>query len=80
MLMKLKIEDLTRTNMGFPSEWEGKCIEGKEVKLSYRYGHLKVHYDDKIILNTGKDEFDIGGYMSDEELAVILKDNDMLEE
>jgi len=76
--MKIKISEFTRTNLGFPSEWKGKCIEGVAVILSFRHGKLKIFYDEKLLLDTHKDEWDISGYLSDEDLIFLLKKHDLL--
>ena len=77
--MKLQTKDLVRTNLGFPSEWKGKCLEGGEVLISYRYGKLKVFHDGVSVLETSKDDFDVGGYMEDKELFAILIKNGLAE-
>lgn len=78
--MKIKISDFTRTHLGFPSEWKGKSVEGDDLVLSFRYGKLKILKEDKVLLETCKDAFDIGGYLSDEDLIYLLKKNDLLSE
>lgn len=78
--MKVKLTDIRRTNLGFPSEWKGKSVEGIELVLSYRYGRLKIFEDGKQTLETCKDDFDVGGYLSDEDLTSLLKKHDLLSE
>lgn len=78
--MRLRTKDLTRTHLGFPSEWKGKCIEGGEVFISYRYGKIRINHNNVLILETSKDDFDVGGYMEDKELFLILTKNGFVEE
>jgi hypothetical protein len=77
--MKVDFASLVRTHLGFPSEWEGKTTEGKDVKLSYRCGKTKLTIDGKLVATLSIDQFDIGGYMEDDVLQKLLKDNGYLE-
>lgn len=77
--MKVDFASLVRTHLGFPSEWEGKTIDGKEVKISYRCGRTKVSVEGKVVATLSIDQFDIGGYMDDHVLQKLLKDNGYLE-
>ena len=76
--MKIDFSSLVRTHLGFPSEWEGKSVDGKHVKLSYRCGRTKVVVEDKVVATLSIDQFDIGGYMEDDVLEKLLKDNGYL--
>jgi len=76
--MKVDFQSLTRTNLGFPSEWEGKSTDGKSVKISYRHGRTKVYCQDVLVNTLSIDQFDIGGYMDDHVLEKLLKDNGMI--
>lgn len=76
--MKVDFKSLTRTNLGFPSEWEGKSTTGKSIKISYRQGRTKVYCEDVLVNTLSIDQFDIGGYMDDHVLEKLLKDNEML--
>lgn len=69
---------MVRTNLGFPSEWEGKTTDDKKIKISYRYGRTKVFCDDKLIDTLSIDQFDVGGYMEDVDLEKLLKKNGLL--
>lgn len=77
--MKVDFQSLTRTSLGFPSEWEGKSTDGQKVKISYRYGKTKIIHDDKVIATLSIDQFDVGGYMDDHVLQKLLKDNGFIE-
>lgn len=76
--MKIVFSSLVRTHLGFPSEWKGKSADGKTIKISYRYGKTNIFCDDKVIMVLTLDPFDIGGYMDDEVLEKMLKDNELL--
>lgn len=71
--MKIDFASLTRTHLGFPSEWEGKTTDGKTVKLSYRCGRTRVIVEEKIVATLSIDQFDIGGFMEDDTLLKLLK-------
>jgi hypothetical protein len=73
--MKIDLTSLIRTNLGFPSEWKGKTVDGKEVKISYRYGKTKVSVNDVLVATLSIDQFDVGGYMDDEDLHKLLRTN-----
>lgn len=77
--MKIDFASLTRTHLGFPSEWEGKTSDGKDVKISYRCGRTKLSVGDKVVASLSLDQFDIGGYMDDETLLNLLKQNGYIE-
>lgn len=77
--MRLKFSNLRRTNLGFPSEWKGKCSEDQDVVCSFRQGRLKVFSNGVLVLETWKDEWDISGYLSDEDLILLLTKNDLLD-
>lgn len=77
--MKIDFASLTRTHLGFPSEWEGKTTDGKKVKLSYRCGRTKVTVDDKVVATLSIDQFDIGGFMEDETLLKLLTQHGYIE-
>jgi len=76
--MNILFDSLKRTNTSFPSEWEGKTSENKTIKISYRCGEIKIFMDDELEMITEKDQFDIGGYLSDEELYVVLEREKLL--
>lgn len=76
--MKVNFASLVRTHLGFPSEWEGKTTDGKDVKISYRYGRTKLTVGDKVIATLSIDQFDVGGYMDDHVLESLLKNNGYL--
>lgn len=73
--MKVDVSSLVRTHLGFPSEWEGKLVDGRAVKLSYRHGKTKVLVDGKMVATLSIDQFDVGGYMEDHVLIKLLQDN-----
>lgn len=73
--MKVDFASLIRTNLGFPSEWVGKLVDGREVKISYRHGKTKVLVDEVVAATLSIDQFDVGGYMDDQVLHKLLKDN-----
>jgi hypothetical protein len=77
--MKIVFSSLVRTHLGFPSEWEGKTVDDKKVKISYRFGRTKVFCDDLLVNTLMIDEFDIGGYMDDHILLKLLTDNGYIE-
>jgi len=58
--------------MAFPSEWEGETIDSEHIKISYRYGEIKIFLDDVLKVTTDKSDIDVGGYMEDEELKEVL--------
>lgn len=72
---KIDVKELKRTNLGFPSEWKLN-----NIRIHYRHGYLTLFVDEVERLKSGKfwDEFDLGGYLSDEELARILAHHDLL--
>jgi hypothetical protein len=73
--MKVDVSSLVRTHLGFPSEWEGKLVDGSKVKISYRHGKTKVLVDDVVVATLSIDQFDVGGYMDDSVLQKLLQDN-----
>ena len=77
--MKIDFASLVRTHLGFPSEWEGKCVLGKAVKISYRYGKTQIFYEGVLVNTLTIDQFDIGGYMDDNVLKGLLKTNNYVE-
>lgn len=76
--MKIDFASLVRTHLGFPSEWQDKTQDGKDVTISYRCGRTKVIVEEKIIATLSIDQFDIGGYMDDHVLKKLLEDNGYL--
>lgn len=76
--MKIIFSTVERTNLGFPSEWRCKSEDGKDLKISYRYGVAKISYDNKLLLTLSIDQFDTGGYMDDETLESLLIKNGLL--
>lgn len=79
-MFKIKFSALTRTNLGTPSVFEGKLENGSSVKFHFRYGRLKVFLDEKEVIETCKDEFDVSGYISDEDLKMLMKKHELLDE
>ena len=79
-MFKIKFNQLTRTNLGTPSLFEGKLDDGRSVKFHFRYGRLKVFVDEVEMLETCKDEFDVSGYLSDEDLKQLMKKHELLED
>jgi len=75
---QVKFENLTRTGLSCPCVWEGKCEKKQNVKITFRCGRLSVYYKDAMILEDGKDPFDISAYLSDEELLVLLKRHNLI--
>jgi len=73
MEFKLDISKLKRTNFAHPSEWSLQTTNQEPVKISYRCGEIKIFIQNEHVETTSKDEWDIGGYMEDEELIEILK-------
>ena len=78
--MKILFESLKRTHLGFPSEWEGKTEDDENVLISYRYGEIQIFVDEQLKTKTEKDGFDIGGYLSDEELKLVLIRDKLIKE
>lgn len=76
--MKVDFSSLVRTHFGFPSEWEGKTTDGADIKISYRTGRTKLIVGEKIVATLSIDQFDIGGFMEDDVLEKLLKDNGYL--
>jgi hypothetical protein len=79
-VFQVEFSDLKRTNLSCPCVWEGKCVKGKAVKITFRCGKLMIYYKDTFVLQDAKDDFDISAYLSDEELLVILKRNNLIKE
>jgi hypothetical protein len=77
-MIKVKLETISRTNIGFPSEWTALTSNEEKIVLSYRYGKLNFIKDDQTIFQTEKHEFDLGGYMSDEDLLKLLKEQSLI--
>lgn len=77
-MKKIDFSTLTRTNLGFPSEWTGKTIDGDEVKISYRHGITRVLINKILFATLSLDQFDLGGFMSDETLLKLLNDNNLI--
>jgi hypothetical protein len=71
--MKIDFDSLTRTNLGFPSEWVGKSTEGGDVKISYRCGKTVITHNGTKVATLSLDQFDIGGYMDDSVLRGLLQ-------
>ena len=76
--MKVDFSSLVRTHLGFSSEWKGKSTDGKDIKISYRYGRTNVLCEDVVVAVLSLDQFDVGGYMDDHVLQKLLKDNGLL--
>lgn len=76
--MKIDFSSLVRTHFGFPSEWEVKTTDGAHVKISYRTGRTKLIVGEKIVATLSIDQFDIGGFMEDDVLEKLLRDNGYL--
>jgi len=76
--MKIDFSSLVRTHLGFPSEWSGKTIDDKKIKISYRYGKTTISCEEKVVMILSIDQFDIGGYMDDADLKKLLNDNGLL--
>jgi hypothetical protein len=77
-LPKLKFSSLTRTSLGTPSQWETTNDDGTKIVCHFRIGRLKIFVNGEEVLETSKDEWDISGYLSDEDLIKLLKKHDML--
>lgn len=76
--MKLLKSSLDRTNLACPSEWSARCEDGSEAVLSFRRGVLRVVHADLEILKTSLDQWDVSGYLSDEDLLFLLEKNSLL--
>lgn len=76
--MKINFSSLVRTHLGFPSEWEGLMVDGRTVKISYRFGKAQVMVDNKLVATLSIDQFDVGGYMDDAVLKTLLGNNGFL--
>ena len=70
--MKIRKETIIRKNLGFPSIFKAES-DGGLILMNFRMGVLKIYLEDKLILETSKDQFDISGYLSDEDLLMILE-------
>lgn len=79
-LPKIKFSSLKRTNLGFPSEWKTTLEDGTQVRFHFRHGRLKLFLNEIQKLETSKDEFDISGYMSDEDLYALMAKHEILDE
>ena len=77
--MKISKETIERTNLGFPSEFKCKTEEEKDVTITYRYGRIKIYLGETLHTETEKDEFDINGYISDEDLLKVLKRDGLID-
>lgn len=79
--VKIKVANLKRTNLGTPSVWEGKTDDGKVLYLYFRHGRLRVEVDKAVVLSDASlDEFDVSGYLSDENLTILLRKHELLDE
>ena len=79
--MKIKLSTLVNTHVGFPSDWECESEEGQKVKLSYRYGRIKIFVDEqqKDTIDGPQGGFDVGGSFKDKsELLAVLEREDMV--
>lgn len=76
--MKINFSTLLRVNLGFPSEWTGKTVDGDEVKISYRHGITKVLVNQILFTTLSLDQFDLGGFMSDDILHKLLTENKLI--
>ena len=81
-MIKIKFNSLVRTNLGFPSLFEGALEDGTKVKFHFRFGKLTLTVNDaKIDLeHTSLDQFDVGGFLEDEDLKKLMKLNNILDE
>ena len=77
--MKIKYLSLKRTKFAFPSEWEGITSENDKVRIHYRYGKISIFLNGVLNCETDKDELDVGGYLSDEDLQLVLIRDKLLE-
>lgn len=75
-LPKIPFDKLKRTSLGFPSEWKFE-----KIRIHYRTGKVSIFFEEKLEHLTHKfwDDFDINGYMSDEDLYKILDHDKLLE-
>ena len=76
--MKINFSTIIRTNLGSPSEWKGKTVDDEDVRITYRFGLVKIFLNDLIINTLSLDEFDLGGYTEDSTLRQLLTDNDLI--
>ena len=76
--MQIKFSKIKRTNLACPSEWKGHNELDEEITLTFRYGRLKLISNGKMQLETSLDAFDLGGYLSDENLALLLEKHKLL--
>lgn len=74
--IKIKFSEFTRTNFAFPSEWKNQT----GTRIHYRNGRISIFQNEKLVIKTQKDDFDIGGFMEDSDLIDVLKRDGILEE
>jgi hypothetical protein len=79
-LPKIKFSALKRTSLSCPSQWEITLDDGSKIRLHFRHGKLNLFINDKQQLETSKDDFDISGYLSDEDLYTLLAKHEILDE
>jgi hypothetical protein len=73
------LDSIKRTNLGFPSEFEAVTQKGDKVYAHFRYGDLTLKINHEVILQEPLDKFCTNGYISDENLKLMLKRNNLIE-
>ena len=76
---KIKFSLLKRTNLGCPSIWEYD-LDDKHIKLHFRIGRFTHFINNTKIYEIERDQFDISGYMEDEDLYKLLAKYNLLDE
>lgn len=79
-MFKIKFSSLTRISLATPSEFTGKLDNGDDVRFHFRHGRLKIFLNSNEIIQTEKDEFDLSGYLSDDDLKMLMRKHSLLDE
>ena len=83
--MKISLASLKRTNIGFPTEYEGVTENDTAVYLHFRYGKLDIKESEqgtdprqgKLVFSQYKDEFCLDGVISKEDLEKMLSEHSL---
>jgi len=74
---KIVKKSVVRTNFGFPSEFSAKTEDGLDVYMHFRYGDITIKVEGKEILKEPLDKYCLNGFLSDDNLDLIMKRNEL---
>ena len=71
---------LIRTCSACPSQWEGTTDKGEDVYIRYRHGEFSIEINHEVVYERSdfKPKYEGGGYMTNDELSILLKERGYL--